>query len=284
MSKNNLFKSWLKEAQQMLVEALPDAKEVVDGARIEIVSIRSWISVRDRVARECGESAHKRMLADKNIKDPNNGGEFISGSKGWAIDLKKEYIYEKGRFIEAVIHELMHAYYFEKSKKLGLRIDEYSDGIFPCREVGLGYCIWKEFSAQGMSKSICAANGVFDGKNPIEELTGFLRDVIERSSGEGLIGMFFANLLFDGKISKDVDRRILLGNLLQKYDEDIQEFFFELYPIILASVGDDFLKGFDEEVLTTIGELADGIKMKADVYTTMKFILEAISGNLQMQM
>ena len=135
-----------------------------------------------------------------------------------------------------------------------------------------------------MSKSICAANGVFDGKNPIEELTEFLRDVIERSSGEGLIGMFFANLLFDGKLSKDVDRRILLGNLLQKYDEDIQEFFFELYPIILTSVGDNFLKGFDEEVLTTIGELADGIKMKVDVHTTMGFLLGALSGNLQMQM
>ena len=38
MSKNNLFKSWLKEAQQMLVEALPDAKEVVDGARIDPVA------------------------------------------------------------------------------------------------------------------------------------------------------------------------------------------------------------------------------------------------------
>lgn len=58
----------------MMVEAFPDAKEVAEGARrIEIVSTRNWISVRDRIARECDELAHKRMLTDKNIKDPMLG-------------------------------------------------------------------------------------------------------------------------------------------------------------------------------------------------------------------
>lgn len=269
MSKNNLFKSWLKEAQQMLMEALPDAKEVVNNARIEIVSTRSWISARDRVARECGESAHKRMLADKNIKDPNVAGEFISGSKGWAIVLKKEFFDEKELFIESVIHELTHAYCYEKCKELGLHTEEYEEAVFPSREVGLGYGMWKEFCAQAISKVICGAKGVFHEGDPIEELDGYLSDVIDGCSGEGLIGMFFADLLFDGKISDDTDREELLQYLLQYYDEDTQMDFTELYHLILRSIN-SILQGFEDDALWSMGDLIGGIKLRAQIQVAMK--------------
>lgn len=269
MSKNNLFKSWLTEAQQMLVEALPDAKEVVNNARIEIVSTRSWISVRDRVARECGESAHKRMLADKNIKDPNVAGEFISGSKGWAIVLKKEFFDEKELFIESVIHELTHAYCYEKCKELGLHTEEYEEAVFSSREVGLGYGMWKEFCAQAISKVICGAKGVFHEGDLIEELDGYLSDVIDGCSGEGLIGMFFADLLFDGKISDDTDREELLQYLLQYDDEDTQMDFMELYHLILRSTN-NILEGFEDDALWSMGDLIGGIKLRAQIQVAMK--------------
>ena len=269
MSKNNLFKSWLKEVKQMLVEALPDAKEVVDGARIEIVSVRSWISVRDRVARECGESAHKRMLADENIKDPNVAGEFISGSEGWAIVLKKEFFDEKELFIESVIHELTHAYCYEKCKELGLHTEEYEEAVFPSRVVGLGYGMWKEFCAQAISKVICSAKGMFHEGDLIEVLDEYLSDVIDGCSGEGLIGMFFADLLFDGKISDDTDREELLQYLLQYDDEDTQMDFMELYHLILRSIK-NILQGFENDALWSMGDLIGSIKLRAQIQAAIK--------------
>lgn len=276
MSKNNLFKSWIKEAQQMMVEALPDAKGFVNDARIEIVLTRSWISVRDRVARECGESEHKRLLADENIKGPSVAGEFISGSKGWAIVLKREFFKEKELFIESIIHELAHAYCYEKCKALGLHIEEYAEAIFPSSEVRLGYCMWKEFCAQTISKAICSAKGVFHEGDLIEELEGYLSNVIERCSGEGMIGMFFADLLFDGKLSDDDDRELLLQYLLQCYDEDTQMYFMELYHLIFESKN-RLLQGFEEDALSSMGDLIGSIKFKAQIQAALKKCRELIS-------
>lgn len=59
--------------------------------------------------------------------------------------------------------------------------------------------------------------------------------------------MFFDDLLFDGKLSYDSDRGTLLWNLLQKYDEDIQTYFLDLYQLILTNMDDNIMWGFDKD-------------------------------------
>ena len=152
---------------------------------------------------------------------------------------------------------------------MGLHTEEYEEAVFPSREVGLGYGMWKEFCAQAISKVICGAKDVFHEGDLIEELDGYLSDVIDGCSGEGLIGMFFADLLFDGKISDDTDREEVLQYLLQYDDEDTQMDFMELYHLIFRSTN-SILQGFEEDALWSMCNLIGSIKFKAQIQSAIK--------------
>lgn len=253
-------------ARKMMEEALPDAGDVFECIPIKYVPDSKWIQGRDEVAKCCGESKHKRQLMEKELAHSENVmGEFISGSKGWAVVFKKSIVTNSSFHIEALVHEFAHVYCTSVERKEGYIPAEFSDAQFPNDEVQYGYNMWKEFAAQGICKKVCAKNGLVCEGGIIEELEWYLDEIVYRLSGEGDIGMFFAELFFDGRMDKNTDRKALLRELLEDYDEEVQECFFELYTFIHDKQEKKNFWRTDVESLEDLGDMIEGLKYTAQV-------------------
>ena len=253
-------------ARKMMEEALPDAGDVFECIPIKYVPDSKWIQGRDEVAKCCGESKHKRQLMEKELAHSENVmGEFISGSKGRAVVFKKSIVTNSSFHIEALAHEFAHVYCTSVERKEGYIPVEFSDAQFPNDEVQYGYNMWKEFAAQGICKKVCAKNGLVCEGGIIEELEWYLDEIVYRLSGEGDIGMFFAELFFDGRMDKNTDRKALLRELLEDYDEEVQECFLELYTFIHDKQEKKNFWQTDVESLEDLGGMIENLKYTAQV-------------------
>lgn len=260
-------------ARKMMEEALPDAGDVFECIPIKYVPDSKWIQGRDEVAKCCGESKHKRQLMEKELAHSENVmGEFISGSKGRAVVFKKSIVTNSSFHIEALAHEFAHVYCTSVERKEGYIPAEFSDAQFPNDEVQYGYNMWKEFAAQGICKKVCAKNGFLHKGDIIEELKWYLEEIVYRLSGEGDIGMFFADLLFDGRLNRNTDRKALLRELLEDYDEEVQECFFELYTFIHNKQEKKNFWQTDVESLEDLGDMIEGLKYTAQVNKAVALI------------
>lgn len=258
-------------ARKMMEEALPEVREVIECTPIKYVPASKWVQGRDEVAEACGESKHKRELIEKELRHSENVvGEFIDGSKGQAIVLKKGSVSNRKFHIEVIMHEWAHGYCAAVEKKDGYIPVEFRAASFPNDEIQYGYNMWKEFAAQGICKKICAKNNFLREDDIIEELRWYLEEIVYNFSGEGNIGMFFANLFFDGRLDKNIDRKALLRELLQDCDGDIRIYFFELYAIMQGKQEEKEFWRTNLESLEELGGFIESLKCAARVNQVMK--------------
>ena len=130
--------------------------------------------------------------------------------------------------------------------------------------------MWKEFATQGICKKICAKNNFLREDDIIGELGWYLEEIVYNLSGEGNIGMFFANLFFDGRLDKNIDRKALLCELLKDYDGDTRIYFLELYALLQGKLQEKEFWRTDVESLEELGGFIGTLKYAAQVNQVMK--------------
>lgn len=267
----NYYENRESIARKMMKEALPDVREVIECTPIKYIPASKWVQGRDEVAEACGESKHKRELIEKELRHSETvAGEFINGSKGQAIVFKTAVVTNRKFHIEAIMHEWAHGYCAAAEKKDDYIPAEFKAANFPNDEIQYGYNMWKEFATQGICKKICAKNNFLREDDIIGELGWYLEEIVYNLSGEGNIGMFFANLFFDGRLDKNIDRKALLCELLKDYDGDTRIYFLELYALLQGKLQEKEFWRTDVESLEELGGFIGTLKYAAQVNQVMK--------------
>lgn len=84
--------------------------------------------------------------------------------------------------------------------------------------------------------------------------------------------MFFADLLFDGRLNRNTDRKALLRELLEDYDEGVRECFLELCTFICDKQEKKNFWRTDVESLEDLGDMIEGLKYTAQVNKAVALI------------
>ena len=154
---------WIANGKQMFFEEFPDSYEVLESVKVEFASEEDWIHRRSEIAQLCGEASSKREQVQCALEHDNLAsiqGEFIWGEFGRTVILKTELLAHSGLLMEALLHELTHAYcHWLETKDRKFPMD-CQLGQCENQNVQLGYYVWKEFVAQTTSLKICKKNRI----------------------------------------------------------------------------------------------------------------------------
>lgn len=270
MAKMKNAKVWIDDALGMIENEIPDAKEAVANLPIGFSTANNWVKRRDEIAQACGESKEKRKAIEKEIHNKNIYGEFIFGTKGQAILLRTDLLRSKIYFFRACVHEMMHAYYYQKEAQTGAPYVACQNGQHPDENVQIGYNFWTEFIAETLAIRICSKYN-FEWKRPIaDDLQSDVSTIVENRESEGIIGMFYATLFSDSRLDGITDRKDVLKTATKDIDRDIANEFLRVYNLMRVQMEKEDILIISPEELERLGEAITQLKSEIIVKSALE--------------
>lgn len=270
MARMRNAKVWIDDALRMIENEMPDAKEVVANLQIEFSTANNWVKRRDEIAQACGESKEKRKAIEKEIHSKDIYGEFIFGTKGQAVLLRTELLYSKIYFFRACVHEMMHAYCYQKENKAGAFYKACQNGQHSDTNVQMGYNFWHEFIAETLAIRICSKYNFEWEQSVVDELQSDVSAIVENRESEGVIGMFYAALLSDSRLYGVTDRKDILKTVTKEIDYDIANDFLRVYNLIRVQMEKEDILNIVPEELERLGEAITQLKVEIMVKSAIK--------------
>ena len=247
---------WIAKGKQMFFEEFPDSYEILESVKVEFASEEDWIHRRSEIAQLCGEASSKRAQVQSTLEHDDLAsiqGELIWGEFGRVVILKTELLAHPSLLMEALLHELTHAYcHWLEAKDRKFPMD-CQLGQCEDQNVQLGYYVWKEFVAQTISLKICKKNRIVP-YTYAADLSKYLQIITSANMAVGDIGMFFAEF-FTSQKGKSQDSMLLaLIDCMDEQSDAIKDDIGTICDLLWPKFRQNNLKRISVAFLEELGE------------------------------